>query len=142
MSMSTPESKNIEMLSQLYDALVDGPQDTLAIQKSLEAQGVDVQAAISKGLHLFASYSKRRRLELAREKFERLRQLMATWSVSTGGSVDYLRDRVARVLAGGGGAAYQAYYRKLERFSESDLQSLVEDASLLEFIVREGSESE
>ena len=130
-----------EFFDSLYEALKDQTPDISNMKRSLDEQGVDVDTILSEGLALFSDFKKRRRLELARLKLDRLRLAVATWSSTAGDSVDKIREDIARALAGkGGDIVYQAYHRKLQNFDPADLESLHEDAALLEFISRMESE--
>ena len=135
--MATENDRVTEFFARVYDGLEEGPQDPAALRRSLQHQGLDVEETVSKGLRLVADYQKRRRLQLAREKLERLREAVEAWTGATEQSLSAIKEEIARTLAGDQGrVAYQAYHRKLASVDEADLQSLGEDAALLEFIAR------
>lgn len=62
-----------ELFTQLYEALKEDAPDISAMQRSLEDQGVDVEATLSEGLRLFADFKKRNRL-----KGDNM-QILGTW---------------------------------------------------------------
>ena len=140
--MSSDDWK-IEFFSQLHEDLTDLPVDVDGIRGSLEERGIDVTEAVAAGLKLIADHKGRRRLIEARRKLDRLRQVVREWSAHREDSFDSALEGVARALAGeAGGPAYQAYHRKLERYTVDDLASLREDAELIEFIGELEAESE
>ena len=125
----------IEFFSQLHENLADESVDPGEIRRSLEASGIDVAATIATGLRIIGDHKKRTRLIEARRRFVRLREMVRAWSTRHKESLGSARDDVARALAGEiGGPVYQAYHRKLERYTPDDLASLQEDADLIEFL--------
>ena len=125
----------IAFFSQLHENLADQSVDLDDIRRSLEASGIDVSATITEGLKLIADHKKRRRLIEAKQKLARLRAIVREWSAHHKDSFDSAREDVARALAGEvGGPVYQAYHRKLERYTADDLASFKEDADLIEFL--------
>ena len=125
----------IEFFSQLHEDLTDQPVDLDGIRQSLEARGIDVAAAVTAGLKLIADHKGSMRLVEAGRKLERLRELVREWSAHRRESLDSAAEGLARALAGeAGGPVYQAYHRKLERFTTDDLESLREDADLIGFL--------
>jgi len=142
--MPLDKNKPIELFAQLYEDLKEDAPDIASMRRSLEKQGVDVEATVSDGLRLFADFKKRKRLERARRKLDNLRKAVRSWSGTTQHSLGTMREDVARALAGGGGeVVYQTYHRKLASVDTADLESLSEDAALLEFIARiEADEAE
>ncbi len=131
------ENNNVEFFAQLYEALEDDTPDVPALRRFLEEQGIDVNETVSNGRRLFADYKKRRRLLAARRKLERVRQAVRKWSGSKEPSPGKIMDQIARALTGDrGDIVYQTYYRRLEGVDRIDLQSLHDDATLLEFIAR------
>lgn len=125
----------IEFFSQLHENLADQSVDPDDIRRSLEASGIDVNDTIVAGRKIIADYKKRTRLMEARQKLARLREIVRAWSAHHKESLGSARDDVARALAGEvGGPAYEAYHRKLERYTPDDLSSLQEDADLIEFL--------
>lgn len=142
--MPVDRNKPSELFAHLYEALKEDSPGMSAMRRSLEEQGIDVDATVSDGLRLFADFKKRRRLQRARRKLDRLREAVGAWSGAKRRSVTTLRDDIARALAGDSGdVVYQTYHRKLESVDTVDLESLHEDAALLEFIARiEADETE
>lgn len=135
--MAVDMNKGIEFFARLYEGLEGDEPDLTAMRRSLDEQGVDVEATLSEGLRLFADHKKRERLRLAQRRLERLRGAVRTWAGGTAESLGTIKEEIARVLAGDGGEiAYQAYHRKLARVDAADVESLREDAALLEFIAR------
>ena len=125
----------IEFFSQLHEDLTDQPIDLDDIRRSFEERGIDVTATVAAGLKLIADHKRRGRLTDARQKLDRLRQVVSKWSAHRQGSLDSAVEGIARALAGeAGGPVYQAYHRKLENYTADDLASLREDAELVEFI--------
>lgn len=134
MSERHPE---LEFFAQLYDALTDGPRRITDLRQALEEQGIDMTGTVDAGRRLIEDHKKRQRLSQARAKLDRLRAAVQEWAVRGRGSVGSAKDEIARALAGDQGeVAYQMYHRKLETVSMEDLETLGEDAALLEFIVR------
>ena len=124
-----------EFFSQLHENLADQSVDLDDIRRSLEASGIDVTATITEGLKLIADHKRRMRLIEARRKLERLREIVKEWSTHRKESLDSAREDVARALAGeADGPVYQAYHRKLERYTAADLASFQEDADLIELL--------
>ena len=135
--MTAENDRLTELFARLYEGLEGGQQDPAALQRSLEEQGLDVEGTVSEGLHLIGDYQKRRRLQLARTKLQSLREAVEVWTGATEQSLSGIKEDIARTLAGDGGeVAYQAYHRKLAGVDEADIQSLGEDAALLDFIAR------
>ena len=133
----------IEFFSQLHEDLTDQPVDLDDVRRSLEERGIDVTATIAEGLKLIADHRRRERLRDARRKLDRLRQVIAKQFARRQESWDSAVESIARALAGeAGGPAYQAYHRKLEKYTDDDLASLREDAELIEFIVELEAESD
>lgn len=129
--------RRLEFLSTLYEALADRPRDASELRQSLEDSGIDVNTALAEARAKVSQHRKTLRLRAAQEKFARLREVIALWTDQGKQSVQVVREDLARALAGDAGApAYQAYYRKLEGVSADDLNSLEEDAGLLDFIDR------
>lgn len=132
--MSTDDWR-IEFFSQLYENLADQSVDLDGIRRSLEVSGIDVTATITEGLNLIADHKKRMRVIEARRKLARFREIVKERSSHSKESLVSVRQGVARALAGEvGGPAYQAYHRKLERYTADDLASFQEDADLIEFL--------
>jgi len=130
-----------DLFPRLYQALQEDTPDVSAMRSLLEEQGVDVAATVSGGLRLFSEFKKRKRLQRARMKLDRLRAAVGVWAGTTEYSFTAMRDDIARALTGDGGdVVYQTYHRKLKRVDSDDLESLHEDAALLEFIERIESE--
>ncbi len=142
--MPVDRNEHVEFFAQLYEALTSAPKDEVFVREVLVESGVDVDATLGKGMGLFADFKKRRRLQLSRERLERLREAVNRWSGVGEGTLGAIKEQIARALAGDQGQlVYQTYYRKLERVEVADLESLREDAALLEFVVRveaDGSE--
>lgn len=135
--MAVDKNKGTDFFTRLHEGLQEEEPDMAAMQQSLEEQGIDVEATVSKGLRLFADDRKRKRLFRAQTKLKRLQEAVRTWTGSTEQSLGTIKEEIARVLAGDGGeVAYQTYHRKLESIETTDLESLREDAALLEFIAR------
>lgn len=134
----------IEFLSELYEALTDRPRDVVDLRRSLEERSIDVDGTLGRARSLIGSHRKRGRLREAQERLQRVQNAVERWAAEGKQSVGAIRDELARALAGeAGSTAYQAYHRKLEEVSEEDLESLGEDAELLEFIERmEAGDSE
>lgn len=131
------ENNKVVFFAHLYETLDDDTPDVPALRKLLEEQGIDVDETVSKGQRLFADHKKRKRLLAARRKLERVRQAVRTWSGSKKSSPSAIMEQIARALAGDSGEiVYQTYHRKLETVDPTDLQSLHDDAALLEFIAR------
>lgn len=129
------DDQHVEFFSKLYEDLTDRPADLDAMREALEERGVDVTATITQGLALIAEHKKRMRLVEAREQLGRIRGMVAEWAARGSGSLSAAKDDLARALSGEtGGPAYQAYHRKLGKVSAEDLESLTEDAALLEFL--------
>lgn len=134
MSDKNPE---VEFFSQLYDALTDEPRHVRDVRAFLKKRGIDVDGTVDHARQLIADSQSRRRLQEARERFERLREAIQGWTARERGSGSSVRDDLARALAGErGDIVYRAYHRKLEKVSHEDLASLNEDAELLEFLER------
>ena len=133
----------IEFFSQLHEDLTDQPVDVDDTRRSLEERGIDVTATVTAGLKLIADHKRRGRLTDARRKLDRLRQVVSTWSAHRQGALDSAVEGIARALAGeAGGPVYQAYHRKLAKYTADDLASLREDAELIEFIGELEAESD
>lgn len=142
--MPVDRNKWIELFSQLYEDLKEEATDIHSLRRSLEQQGVDVESTLSEGLRRFSDFKKRKRLQHARARLDQLREAVRTWSRATGGSASTMREEIARALAcEGGEIVYQTYHRKLARVDPRDLESLRDDAAVLEFIARmEADETE
>ncbi len=129
----------VEFFSQLHEDLTDQPVDSDAMREVLEERGIDVTATVTSGLELIAEHKSRMRLIDARRKFNRLRSIVERWAAQGTGRLAPVKDDIARALSGETtGPAYQAYHRKLKALSAQDLETLGEDAALLEFLAEVG----
>ncbi len=125
----------LDFFSQLHENLADQSVGLDSIRRSLEASGIDVTATTTAGLKLIADHKKRMRLIEAKRKLARVREIVTEWSGYRKESLDSAWADVARALAGeAGGPVYEAYHRKLERYTADDLASFQEDADLIEFL--------
>lgn len=132
------------LFERLYDALGEqGVDDTASLRTSLRESGVDVEKVLSHGRELFANFLRRQKLSEARTALERARAAVREFRRSAGESIQGAREELARALTGEtSGERFLAYHRKLERVNAEDLESLKDDAVLLEFVKRLQSESE
>lgn len=126
------------LFERLHDSLGEkGVDDAASLRKGLEEAGVDVEKALREGRALFAGFVRRQRLKDAREAFERAKTAVQEFRRSASESIQGARDELARALAGeASGERYKAYCRKLEDVSSEDIESLKDDAALLDFVNR------
>jgi len=133
--MAADRNEIADLFGQLYEGLTKGTVNPEETRRELEEQGINVEAAITKGVKLIADFKRRRRLQLARKRFDRLHEAVQSWAGVASQSIDRMKEDIAQAFAGEAGeAAYNMYYRKLSRIGRADLESLKEDAALLELI--------
>ena len=124
------------LFERLYDALGEsGVDDIASMRKRLEDAGIDVSRVLEQGASMFDGFVRRERLRVARERFERAKRAVAEFRRGLVQSVGTAREELARALAGeASGEQYLAYFRKLENVDAGDIESLKDDAALLEFV--------
>ena len=96
--MAVDKNKGTDFFTRLHEGLQEEEPDMAAMQQSLEEQGIDVEATVSKGLRLFADDRKRKRLFRAQTKLKRLQEAVRTWTGSTEQSLGTIKEEIARVL--------------------------------------------
>jgi len=126
-----------EFLDRLNDALSDVPAESREeLEADLREEGVDVQKVVAGVLRLVDevlardSWQERARRERA-AVLERLRVLRRARGVDPG----LLRQRVSEFHAG-------AQFRKFEKATEKDLESLLDDEDLVEQLEKLGRQSD
>jgi hypothetical protein len=94
---------------------------------------------------LISGFLKREKLARGRAKFESIKKALGDFRGGTKRSVEEARNTIAQAIAGEvSGLRYQVAHRKLESIAKEDLESLENDAAIIEFIARieEGDQEE
>ncbi|OFV79814.1 MAG: hypothetical protein A2W26_11580 [Acidobacteria bacterium RBG_16_64_8] len=144
MPMERPPASDREFLDRLYEAFGEATsQNEQVLRESLSDEGIDPDDLVRRGLHLVRELSRQQRLVAARTRLDRVREVVKGVARSGERFTGDVRRAIASALAGEGeGALAQAYFRKLESVEPEDLQSLVDDAKILELLERIDAESE
>jgi|GEM_PF-3009971 len=124
------------LFERLYDALgEEGIDDAERLRESLTESGVDVEGTLERGRALFSNFLKRQKMARARARFERAREAVESFKQEAARSLEDAKAGLAQALSGETtGERYLAYHRKLEAVTDDDLESLNDDAALLEFV--------
>ena len=140
--MKNPPDSDREFLDRLYEAFDEATsQDDQTLRASLVEEGIDPDALVRRGLQLVQALSRQQSLAVARVRLDRVREVARALARSTESIGGDLRRAVAAALAGEAGEAVaQTYFRKLESVEAEDLQSLVDDAKILELLDKLDSE--
>jgi len=128
-------SDNLETIDNLIEGLsCDRKDDIKTLRESLIEYNIDPDQVLEKGLKLFSTFKNRQRRIQSRKRLNTFKEIIQDFIK---GNLQFTLDRkeeLARKLSGEmSGVRYQAYYRKLENIKDKDLQSLDDDAKLLEF---------
>ncbi len=125
-----------ELLDRLFEGLSENA-DVNLIQEELINSGIDMEKTIEDGQEIIASFLKRQKLAKGRAKFERIKKALADLHAGVTPSVEKARDAIARAVAGeSSGHGFQVAHRKLESIEIEDLESLQDDAAILEFVLK------
>ncbi len=133
--MSGRESKEsrgvVDILTDAFDEAACENSDS--IQKSLIDEGFDPDADVQEGLTLVKKLMKKQKLVQYKVKLDKLKLALKSIEKPIGGKINEVREAIAKTIAGEeSGELVQAYFRKLEKIDEDDLQSISDDAELLE----------
>ena len=128
--------QDLEIIERLVEVLSCGRRgDIQALKESVSDYGINPDQVLERGERLFSAFFNRQKLLQARNRLNRMRTIVAQINSDVFNSIQDIHKGLAHALSGEtSGERYLAYHRKLESIGPKDLQSLDDDAALLEFL--------
>lgn len=126
-----------ELYNSIIDSLVDNElSEYSSPQEYLESQGVDTNSLLKGGLSIVNQWRNKVRLAKRRSQFEAIRErLQGLWPQLVLTPKENLKKKLVDVFAGNDKQLAMVYWHKLENITDSDLENMVKEQSILDSFI-------
>ncbi|MEE9442832.1 MAG: hypothetical protein V3V99_09225 [candidate division Zixibacteria bacterium] len=129
--------KSEELYNKIIDSLIENELNEHSTpEEYLESQGVDANKLLKDGLSIVNQWKNKVRLEKRRSQFETIKKrLQDVWPQLALTPKENLKKKLVDIVAGDNEQLAMVYWHKFEDITDSDLENMVKEQSILDSFI-------